>query len=117
MAHIHWVLELQVLDGQVDAAREFAGEMSEATRSREPGALNYEWHRSEDGQTIHVYERFLDNDAVLAHGETFGPFAERFGRIFLPKRCVVYGDPSPAVQEMLSGFNPDYLESFDGFRR
>jgi len=117
MSHIHWVLELEVQAGQEAAAWEFAREMSAATEAREPGALHYEWHRSADGRTIHVHECFADNDAVLAHGETFAPFAERFGRIFLPKRCRVYGEPSPPVREMLAGFSPEYLTPFDGFRR
>jgi quinol monooxygenase YgiN len=61
-----WQVELVVKPGTLDNFRALTGEMVEATRG-EPGVLNYERFISADGTVIHLYERYADSAAAVAH--------------------------------------------------
>lgn len=116
-SHVSWILELQV-EGSESDLRALMTEMVGATRTNEPGTLDYEWSTSADGRQCHIYERYADSDAVLTHLATFGEkFAKRFLAILKPTRFVVYGSPSAAVKQAVAGLNPVYMETLDGFSR
>jgi len=86
-------------------------------QANESGALDYEYHISQDGQ-CHLFERYVDGTATIAHLNAFSQaFAARFVEVFEPLRFVVYGSPSVDVRAALSGFNPVYMETVGGFRR
>ena len=106
-----------VKPGALDDLRVLTGEMVEATRA-EPGVLSYERFISADGTVVHVYERYADAAAAVAH---LRMFARQFGRRFMGlvahTRCTVYGTPSAELRRMLDGFGATYLASFDGFSR
>jgi hypothetical protein len=92
-------------------------EMVESTRS-EPGTQAYEWFLSGDGAVCHVYERYADSTAAMAHLGTFGSkFAERFLECVEPTGLYVYGDPSDEARAVLDGFGAVYLGPFGGFSR
>ena len=115
---VHWVIELDVKDGQLDAFKALAQEMSEATQANEPGASHYEWFVSEDGKVVHIYERYVDSAATMIHLQTFGEkFAERFLACVNPTRFTVYGDPSAEVRDALAGFGAAHMTQFDGYAR
>ena len=103
---VSWVVQCAVKDGQLDAFKELMEEMVAATSS-EPQTLSYEWYISTDGATVHIYERYADSDAMIAHVSGFlEKWAGRFMESVDPTRFVVYGDPSPAARELLAGFGP-----------
>jgi len=93
-------------------------EMVEATHANEPGALAYEWFIDADGSTCHLYERYLDSDAVMVHLGTFGSrFAGRFMALASPSQMFVYGDPDDRVREAVAGMGPMHLGPLGGFSR
>lgn len=115
---ISWVLELAVQDGQAGAVKPLVTEMSDATQTNEEGALAYEWYVSEDGGTVHIYERYADSVAALIHLDNFGRnFAERFLTIFAPVRLVVYGEPTDQLRDALAGLGATHLGTLGGFTR
>lgn len=115
--HVSWLLELAVKPGQLDAFEALMHEMVESTRA-EPGTLSYEWSISDAGDVCHVYERYADSAAALAHMGTFGgSFAGRFLAAATPTRLTVYGTPSDEVRKGLGGFGPMFLAPFGGFAR
>ncbi len=115
---VSWVLELAVKDGQLDAFKALAQEMSEATQADEPGATHYEWFIDADGKTIHIFERYADDAATMIHLGTFGAkFAERFLACVDPARLMVYGDPNAEVREALAGLGAAHMTQFAGFAR
>ncbi len=115
---VSWVLELNVKDGQLDAFKALAREMSKATQANEPGTSHYEWFAGDDGKTVHVYERYADSAATMVHLGTFGAkFAERFLACVDPARLMVYGDPSAEVRGALAGLGAAHMTQFDGFAR
>jgi len=114
---VSWSLQMTVRDGQLEEAKALVPEMVEATRS-EPGALTYEYFLSHDGTSCHIYERYADSEAVLAHLGNFGSnFAERFMECFEPKSFSVYGPASDDVRGALDAFGAGYFNTLDGFSR
>ncbi|MEE9209564.1 MAG: antibiotic biosynthesis monooxygenase [Kiloniellales bacterium] len=115
---ISWVLELAIKDGQLDAFKALAQEMSDATQADEPGTSHYEWFISEDGKAVHIYERYADSAVLMTHIGNFGEkFAERFLAWAEPTRWLVYGDPSAEVRETLASFGVVHMAQFAGFTR
>ncbi len=116
--NVYWVLEVAIKAGEFDNFKELMGEMVEATQANEANTLNYEWTISEDGQSCHIYERYADSAATMAHLGAFGEkFAGRFMAAVEPTRFVVYGNPNSEVKEALSGFGPVFMAPFGGFAR
>lgn len=114
---VSWNLQLAVRDGRLEDFRSLMEEMVESTRS-EPGTRAYEWFLSEDGTVCHLYERYADAQAALAHISTFGSrFGERFLACVEPTAFHVYGIPSDEVRTALDGFGAVYLRPFGGFTR
>ena len=115
---VSWVVELKIKDGEFDTAKTLMGEMVDATKANEPGALAYEWYASADGTAVHIYERYADSAATLTHLAAFGEkFAERFLALAEPTRLVVYGDPSAEVRGALAGMGAVHMAQIGGFAR
>lgn len=116
--HISWVFELVIKEGQTENLKELMEEMVNATKTLEPGTLAYEWTISEDGKQCHIYERYADTEATLAHLEIFKEkYAERLMKTGDPERFVVYGETNSEVKEALEGFNAAYMVPIGGFVR
>ncbi len=114
---VSWLLELAVKPGELDNLRALMAEMVESTQG-EPGTLAYEWSIDEGGGVVHVYERYADSAAVMAHLGTFGKrFADRFLGAVGPTRFTVFGTPSAELRAALDGFGATYLQPFGGFAR
>ena len=107
---VYWVLELDVQAGRENDFRALMAEMVGTTQANEPGTLNYEWSTSADGKRCHIYERYVDSEAVMTHLGTFGGrFATRFLEVLKPTRFVVCGTPHRVKQ---SGIHwPDSIPS------
>ena len=91
--------------------------MVESTRT-EPGALIYERYISDDHQTVHVFERYLDSNAAVAHLTAFGKmYSERFARMVNRKRFTVFGTPTVELKEILDPLGATYVAALAGFSR
>jgi quinol monooxygenase YgiN len=115
--NVFMVAELTIRAGQLDAFKALVNDMVEATKANEPGALNYEWFISEDGTTCHIYERYADSAAVLAHAGNFAAFGERFGSVVEIIRLTAYGRPSDEAKAVLGAVNATLLAPLGGFVR
>ena len=114
---VYWVLTLAVKPGQLAAFKEIAFGLVAAT-SKEPGTLAYEYSINPAGDTVHVFERYRNSEAIVSHvDQTFAPFAQRFLELVTVTQLVVYGAPNDTVREKLAGFGAVYMQTFDGFRR
>lgn len=113
-----WLLKVSIKPGQLDTFKSVMAEMVAATEANEPDTLNYEWFISEDQQTCHIYERYVDSAATMIHFATFGEkFAERILATVEPTRFVVYGNPDETVRGALAGFGAVHMEEIGGFAR
>lgn len=117
MNAISWNLQLAVREGRLESFRALMAEMVDSTR-QEAGNQAYEWYLSDDGTVCHLYERYADSEATMAHMGTFGSrFAERFMGCVEPTAFSVYGPVSPELRGALSGFGAQFLGWFGGLER
>ncbi len=114
---VSWIVTLSVKPGELAAFRVLMEEMV-AHAQTEPGTITYEWFVSDDGGTVHIYERYSDSAAALESSNAFGEhFAERFVAAVDVTGFYVYGNPNDAVREAHSGVGAQFLEPFGGFAR
>ncbi len=110
-------LQVTVNDGKADEAKALMTELV-AVSQAEPGTTDYDWYVGDDGKTVHIFERYTDSDAALAHLGGFGAnFAERFMGCFTPTSVCAYGNASDAVRGALKAFGTQHFSSYGGFQR
>jgi len=116
--HVAWMFELTVRDGREADLRALSAEMAEATQRNEPGTLDYEWYVSDDGRRLHLFERYADADAAMAHIATFGErYMARFFDVLAPERLTLYGAPDERVRGAFAQLAPVVMSQATGFRR
>jgi len=114
---VAWHVELAVKPGALEAFRALPDEMVEATRGA-PRVLRYERFVSADSMVVHVYERYADSAAAVAHVRTFRrQFGDRFVGLVDRTRFTVHGTPSAELRGILDGFGATYMAPFGGFAR
>jgi quinol monooxygenase YgiN len=116
--NIFWVAQLKIRPGKLDDFMALMRDMVEATQANEPGALNYEWFISDDGTLCHIYERYADSAAVMAHVANLQTkFMERFMAALEPVPSTAYGNPDDQVKGVLSQFGMALMAPIGGFAR
>jgi quinol monooxygenase YgiN len=112
---ISWHVELSIKPGQVENFRVLTGEMVDSAQ-HEIGVLSYQRFVSEDGMSVHIYERYEDSAAALAHLRVFAEtFAERFRGMADRQIFSVFGYPTIELKAALDGFGAIYLTPFGDF--
>ena len=67
---------------------------------------------------VHVYERYVDAAAAVAHLRMFQrQFGDRFVGLVDRTRFTVYGTLSAELRGILDGFGATYMVLFGGFAR
>lgn len=117
-AHVAWMFELTVREGRDADLQALMTEMVASTRRDEPGTLDYEWHLTDDGRQLHIFERYADAAAVMTHLATFGArYMGRFFDVLAPQRMTIYGPADDAVRAALAQLRPAVLRRAEGFSR
>lgn len=114
--NIHWIFAATVNDGvtrgDINALMVEAVDLTKM----EKGCLAYEWHLSEDGTTLHAYERYADSEAAMVHvNETFSKVSEKLMKVMTPTGLTIYGDASDDLREAGKGFGAVHFERIGGF--
>ena len=96
-----WHVTLAILPGRLEAFRELTAEMVEFS-SKEPGTLIYERFLTPDGATLHIFERYEDSAAAVAHltGGLQGAL-ERFAACTRRLHLSVLGSPTDELRALL----------------
>jgi quinol monooxygenase YgiN len=113
---IYWVIALEILPGQTTPFQEIAAKLIESTRS-ESGTLAYEWALSENGETCHIFERYVDSAAVKIHLERSAKLVGQLFAVSSPLSFVIYGSPDDEVKRLLADAHPVYMQPIGGFSR
>lgn len=122
---VFFVVELDIQPGQAAELREVARQMVDLAQQHEPGTLGYEYLLSDDGSRCHIFERYVDSNALLSHSSSFPAELQKRGQAFRPIRLTAYGDVSTSVREsridpirnMVPGFDVAYFRRLSGFSR
>jgi len=114
---VHFIVSFEVADGKLKAFQETAQAMIAATQ-KEPGALAYEWHFSDDHKRCRLLETYADQAAVQAHinGEAVKLIPRLLESASL-SGFEVYGDPGPEAAKTLKGFGAELFQHWQGLRR
>ena len=113
---ISWLFEAAVKPDGLDDYRALAEEITADNEAAEPGQVIFEWFL--DDHDIHIYERYADADAAVAHvGRFVANYAERFLSLCTPTRMSVYGVTTEELQAAIAGFNPRYYAPVAGHAR
>lgn len=89
-----------------------------AGTSSESGTLNYEWYISDDGETIHLFEKYANSEAMIDH---VNGFMEKWAGWFMacvePTRFTVYGIPTDAAKNLIAPVRRYVPGALGGFAR
>jgi quinol monooxygenase YgiN len=111
---IAWHVELTVKPGRLETFQALTSDMVEFTR-REAGVLAYQRFVADDG-AVHVYERYADSAAALAHLKNFAAhFSARFGAMVERRSFTVFGDPSDELRDFLLPLGAVFARPFGDF--
>src|SRR5262245_48272738 len=114
---IFWLYDVEVKPGQLPSFAALLGELIEATAA-EPGAMTYKWSVSDDGRVVHIYERYVDSAAVLAHmSGLISKVSEQFQSMIEHARFTVYGSPTDEVKQALEPVGAVFMAPFVGIER
>jgi quinol monooxygenase YgiN len=124
-SNVFFVVELDVQPGQLDDLREVAQEMVELAQHNEPATLNYEYFLSDDGARCHIYERYVDSNALLSHSLSFPEELQQRAQAFRPLRLTAYGNVPHTVRTsridpirtVVPGFEAAYFSRLSGLTR
>ena len=112
------VAENNINAGQLDNLKALLMEMMDTIQRDEPGTLNYEWFIADDGKSVHVYERYADSGACMAHLGNIGPkYGERLHACVTATKITIYGNPSDKVREVFAHYPTIYMSPFAGVAR
>lgn len=115
---ITWMIESRIEPDQIRQVRQLAADLTAMCLSEEPGTMAYEWAVDPSGSRAHIYERYQDSEAAMAHIRLFDKrFAERFRALVHPERLIVIGSPSAELQASLAYLSPIVMQPVAGFYR
>lgn len=117
-AFVTWTIECRIVPDQLPQVRQLADELTQMCLHDEPGTRSYEWAVDPSGSVVHIFERYVDSDAAMAHIRLFeARFIDRFRALLRPERVVLIGSPSPELLASLAALSPLVLQPIMGFHR
>src|SRR5689334_13385894 len=111
---VSWLVELTVEPDRLGEFWALTEEMVAAS-SEELGTLIYE-RSMDDSGVIHLYERYLNAEAALAHLRAFDErFAPAFTALIRRRSFTLYGEPTDELREALGMVGATYVTPVAGF--
>ena len=118
---ITFIIDLAVNADSNEDLTLFSQEITNNVLKTEDFCLEYGYYVSEDGNSVTLYEKYIDSESAIKHGQNFmdGPFFDRFFNLFTLNKFIVTGPASDEFKKFTSenGFVIEYRNSIDGFTR
>ena len=114
--NIYWILKAEIKNGNLDELKRLAEECCEITKT-EPGVMVYEWSIAEGLEILHIYERYLDSDAAMAHMANLSEKLPKLMDLVNVTEIECYGKASSDFREAAKDFPIVYMENLCGFRK
>ena len=118
---IAFIIDLKINQNTNEDLSVFVEEITQNVIDNEDFCLEYAYYLSDDGVSVTLYEKYINSESAIIHGQNFmaGPFFDRFFNLFTLVKFIVTG---PASEEFKSftkenGFVIEYRNSIDGFLR
>jgi len=118
---ITFIIDLVVNADSNEDLTLFSQEITNNVLKTEDFCLEYGYYVSEDSTSVTLYEKYIDSESAIKHGQNFmaGPFFDRFFNLFTLNKFIVTGPASDEFKKFTSenGFVIEYRNSIDGFIR
>ena len=118
---ITFIINLKVNQDSNEDLNLFVNEITKNVIDNEDFCLEYGYYVSEDGTSVTLYEKYIDSESAVKHGQNFmeGPFFDRFFNLFTLEKFIVTGPASDEFKNFTqeNGFIIEYRNSVDGFIR
>ena len=118
---ITFIIDLAVNADSNEDLTLFSQEITNNVLQTEDFCLEYGYYVSENGNSVTLYEKYIDSESAIKHGQNFmdGPFFDRFFNLFTLNKFIVTGPASDGFKKFTSenGFVIEYRNSIDGFTR
>jgi len=114
--NIYWILKAKIGDRNLDNLKRLAEECCEITKT-EPGVMAYEWSIAQDRGTLHIYERYVNTEAAMAHMANLSAQLPRLMELVTVTEIECYGKAGSDFREAAKDFPMTYMETFCGFRK
>lgn len=118
---ISFIIDLKVNTDSKENLDIFIQEITDNVLNTEEFCLEYGYYISEDRSSVTLYEKYIDSESGIKHGQNFisGPFFDRFFDLFTLQNFIVTGPASNDFKKFTSdnGFVIEYRESVEGFTR
>ncbi|HUS12968.1 MAG TPA: antibiotic biosynthesis monooxygenase [Pyrinomonadaceae bacterium] len=109
---IAWRVEVSIKRDQVGNFLALTDEMVKSAMM-EIGCLSYQRFIGADGDTVHIYERYLNSQVALAHlAVFFERFVDRYTSMVERRSFTVYGTPGNELRQLLDQFKARYFRPF-----
>ena len=112
-------IDLAVLEGKEQAAKEFTYAISDNVKKNEPNTLIYQYYFSPDNKKVFLYEVYKNNNAAVFHVEQFqgSDWEKEFFEIFELKDFQVLGNSEDSLKKVLDGFTNDFRTKEGGYHK
>ena len=118
---ITFIIDLSVNADSNEDLTLFSQEITTNVLDTEDFCIEYAYYVSEDNTSVTLYEKYIDSESAIKHGQNFmaSTFFDRFFNLFTLNKFIVTGPASDEFKKFTSenGFIIEYRNSIDGFTR
>ena len=103
------IIHQGITEGQLEAFKTRAQELTTGVAENEPETLCYEWYVSDDGTEGYLIETYADSKAFLLHLSRLRerrPKTPQAPNVSTIMEVLVLGSPNAQAREALSGMGP-----------
>ena len=116
---IVFAIDLEILDGQKNKARNFVSKITDNVNKKEPQTLVYQYHFSKEENKVFLLEIYPNNEAALIHMNNFlgSEWESEFVKNFSISNFQVLGNANSKLKKSLEPFTKDFRSNLIGFDR
>ena len=116
---IVFAIDLKIVDGKKNNARNFVSRITENVENKEPQTLVYQYHFSKKENKVFLLEIYPNNEAALIHMNNFlgSEWEEEFVKNFSISNFQVLGNANSKLKKSLEPFTKDFRSNLIGFDR
>ena len=116
---IVFAIDLEIIDGQKNKARNFVSRITDNVNKKEPQTLVYQYHFSKKENKVFLLEIYPNNEAALIHMGNFlgSKWEDEFVKNFSISNFQVLGNANSKLKKSLEPFTKDFRSNLLGFDR
>ncbi len=116
---IVFAIDLEIIDGQKNKAKNFVSRITDNVNKKEPQTLVYQYHFSKEENKVFLLEIYPNNETALIHMNNFlgSEWETEFVKNFSISNFQVLGNANAKLKKSLEPFTKDFRSALIGFDR